>query len=86
MPKDSSTRHRHSSATIASHRPPLEPDLTSLAVDVISSDDYFLKSDHFRLWLKQYKGKASPIIVYFYPTLLFLPCCPLRRLNVEPFQ
>ncbi|KAF8323892.1 hypothetical protein DL93DRAFT_2069984 [Clavulina sp. PMI_390] len=49
MPKDSSSRssrHRDSDR------------VTSLQnIDVISADDYFLKSDNFRLWLKESKGK-----------------------------
>jgi hypothetical protein len=58
MPKDASTRQQHRSTSHHHSQQAARQDLASLGVQLISSDDYFLKSDNFRLWLKQYKGKV----------------------------
>lgn len=54
MPKDKDT-HSRSSA----HKPvDKDRDLADIGVEPISADDYFLKSDNFRLWLRKEKGKV----------------------------
>lgn len=53
MPKDKDTHSRSSARRTTGDR-----DLADLGVDPISADDYFLKSDNFRLWLRKEKGKV----------------------------
>lgn len=37
--------------------------LSEHGIDKISEDDYFLKSDNFRLWLKEDRGKVGILLV-----------------------
>lgn len=62
MPKDKDTHSRSSARRTTGDR-----DLADLGVDPISTDDYFLKSDNFRLWLRKEKGKVRvPISFRFF--------------------
>lgn len=63
MPKDKDTHSRSSAPR--KHTGDRDRDLADLGVDPISADDYFLKSDNFRLWLRKEKGKVGVPISFF---------------------
>lgn len=56
MPKDKDSHSRSSARKSGGDR---DRDLANFGVEPISADDYFLKSDNFRLWLRKEKGKVS---------------------------
>ena len=74
MPKDAYTRQQHRSTSHRDHSQQARQGLASLGVELISSDDYFLKSDNFRLWLKQYKGKVC-LLLHFVQRLSRVAGC-----------